>query len=148
MSTLTNALHAGVPVSSILTRMDSFLTENPAFPVGAAIEMVANELIEKQSQGHHVTSMTYEQAAQWILKQPSIMQYLGDDGTTAKKIQAIKELRGITYLGLKESKQIIEYTCYVHIFDDAPPWFHPEDWADKPAGSDIKYSWIHHTSSF
>lgn len=43
--------------------------------------------------------------AYWIGSQPEIKEYILD----SKKIQAIKEVRGLTRVGLKEAKEGVEY---------------------------------------
>ena len=102
--------------------------ETPGIPLILAMERLLKT--QQEENGIHGDAYTgdvknYKALAEWISGQPNVTKYLsqpwvpvsaGDsvfDGTLNKKINAIKEVRLMTYAGLKEAKDAVEWYCHV-----------------------------------
>lgn len=67
----------------------------------AALDLIGDERLNSPN-----NSTPVDVAAAWLRKQPTVVDLLPH-----KKINAIKEARGLTGMGLAESKRAVEYLC-------------------------------------
>lgn len=99
LSKRTSELAAGERALKFEQAVRQLAQDRPAMTISAALAALDNGSIS-------MTGATLRERAEWVLSQQDIVDLMVD-----RKINAIKEIRARTHLGLKEAKDAVEYAA-------------------------------------
>lgn len=92
------------------SRVRALALQNRHMSLGEALSIMDREDGVASPFSCPPATASIQQRAAWVLDQRLIMDYLPEhDKNSYKKINAIKECRGISNWGLKEAKDAVEY---------------------------------------